>query len=524
MFGLANQAEHELQLFLVEHYLRRGFDLWNPAWHGGFSMAFHPPGFFVLIASLARFIGVERAYAMVVAMLPVGLTVASATLVWARSRQDDQALLAVRNTAWFVAVQPLVYAFVFPLGQTPFACACVFALLAAASMEHNAWRATHRLRGAVFTATALGLTALMHPAALALVLPLALGVLYRYRRAAPEVLIAWLAPIVISIFIVLFSLMPFFASLRGHASDPTWAKLSVQDNWRSAAVWALMLATVVATAAMQRRLSLAGGLALGFLLLGLSVVFPPLSVPFVPADKWLFLAALSVALSLPSTLSHLHRAVAGWFLLMSLFTVGAQGQLGLEHRYKRALNEVIDLMNGDAVAAETNGGGARYRYISLGLLDDRLQLGRKVPQETVDGAIAHYVGVALDAKMPVRSMDALNLSDNAHRLWLTDYLQRDRHVRFAVVADPRARKLLEEAGFFVRNAWGSGVVLWQRRNAEPLPVSTVHDIQPLFVLAPIILWLVLLGLALLWLRTHFSSWVVPTPRKNSRPWARETIE
>lgn len=485
MFGLPDQAEHELQLFLSHHWASYGTELYEPRWHGGFSMAFHPPAFHLVVGWLGRLLSVERSYALIVACLPVLMTTAVALLVWWWKRSLHAAAVA----AWLVAAQPLLYVFVFPLGQTPFVFASMMAIFAVGLLHHGL--EDDRVGALVASAAALVLTVAAHPVAGVVAAPFVLASLLHVFRGAPRAMVAWFVVVMTAGFVALVSLAPFIQTLREASSS------RVQDKWvvfvdhqatLAFAVLGLLLIYGTVREPTRWGRSLLGGCCLALAAVG--------RVPFVPPDKWLFVTALVLVW----LLLDLPVMVVAMLVTSSVIAVGAQGKLAGERRFKKPLAEAVDYL-----AADTQ----RFRYITIGIGDERLQLGRRTNAVTVDGGVASLVGKVLGTPLPAPSVDRLDVGKSEHLDWLNQYLAQDRHVRWLLTADPRLRKVAEAQGFAVRNAWGSGVVLWQRTAAVPLPLVTDHQAGVWFVWLPALSWLVLLSLSAIGIVRRVSTLRIP---------------
>jgi O-antigen ligase len=116
-------------MFFADHYLRQWNTLWDPRWYAGFTVVSYPPLAHQLVALVAVFTGVDMAFALVLLIVIVSLTLA----VYAFARiflGPDGA----GYTALGAAILPSIYLSAYVFGQLPTLMGLLFALLALASL------------------------------------------------------------------------------------------------------------------------------------------------------------------------------------------------------------------------------------------------------------------------------------------------------------------------------------------------------------------------------------------------------
>ena len=116
-------------MFFADHYLQHWGSLWDPRWYTGFSVTSYPPLVHQVMALIAFAVGVDAAFAVLLLVVLVGLTLA----VYAFARVftgPDAASYATIGAA----VLPSIYLSAHVFGQLPTLAAALFALLALASL------------------------------------------------------------------------------------------------------------------------------------------------------------------------------------------------------------------------------------------------------------------------------------------------------------------------------------------------------------------------------------------------------
>ena len=134
--SLVAAARHRLSydaythIFLADHYQRGWWTLWEPRWYTGFSVASYPPLVHQLIALLARLVGLEIAYGLlllaVLAAMPLAIYAFARIFVPRRSA----------GTASLAGLAlPGIYVSAHAFGQLPTLAALLATLLALAALD-----------------------------------------------------------------------------------------------------------------------------------------------------------------------------------------------------------------------------------------------------------------------------------------------------------------------------------------------------------------------------------------------------
>jgi hypothetical protein len=447
LFGIPNQPEHETHLAMAYHYSSDLFSLWDTSWHGGFSVAWHPPLLHVITAALGKMpgFGIERAYAAVTVLIAVGLVAAIGAL--AKEVSKD------KPAEWIVATSPLMYGLLYPLAQTPLLLGLALAIAATASML-SFIRGGEWMRFVIAT-SGFTLALFAHPLALPLVLA---GYALAWVRAvdAPRVrLVATALGLLAVLAVSGFGLAPFISATRTNA-PMTVGKWSVWSR-SGIALFSASSSLLLGGYALARARGLARLAAAASVLVSvLATLHVP---PQIPEDKmWLF-ALVAAALAAGAVQPKLVAALAALSFVVSAYVLGRTEVH--ERRHRKALAEVAFALSEE--------GTERFRYLTLGLGNERLELSRRVRASTYDGGVAWLTRDASGAHVAYASLDGLSLEDDRERSVVEGYLQEadSLGLRWVISARSDAEPLLKANGFHLVAAWGGGVVLWTR-DVKPL--------------------------------------------------------
>jgi hypothetical protein len=213
----------------------------------------------------------------------------------------------------------------------------------------------------------------------------------------------------------------------------------------------------------------------------------------IPGDKLLWLASAAVIISASGfelRRPRLQVSVGLALLLSSSFAL-ADRQLKSGRDRRSALAEVTQFL--------ARPGQDQWRFMTLGIGNERLELSRLVSVGTIDGGMPWLRAIPELADSRYYSLDDLPLDEPAAQAILRRVLGRaDRlGLRWVVSVRPEADPLLTEAGYRAIGAFAGAVVLWAKDsvpavNAAPATRSSwgvVWGCGPVALLA--------LGLALL---------------------------
>lgn len=441
---LPRSPAHEAQLFFADHALRDWWGLVDARWYGGVDVTLVPGVAGRLAALLAKMpgLGLERAWALLLAFTGAAFGLGVARLVAALRPRDE-----VRPESWLVvaaASGPLVWLALIPGGALPAVLALAFALNAAAFAR----TAEAPLALAACAMLAGGAVATHPVGAVALVLTSSVWL----AGSSGTLRVPWprLAPASSVVVGALLGGVAAWDALT--ATVALRAELTVPD-WVAFVVGAVA-ASVALLAATRRRPVPA--------LLATFAFFAALVAPTVPTQvSTLPLLAAALALSLVSLAAV--DAAPPWLglgvsALVFLVTAGALGFFrNVDTRARRgALLEVQWVL---ANVAD----GERYRFVTLGVGPEWIELSRRVRPGSVDGA--------LEGDAP--SWDRVSLNDDASRAEVGALLQNhDAAVRWVVTGVAGAEGLLTPLGFTPVGAWRGNVTLWERASTPPLPPTS----------------------------------------------------
>lgn len=435
--GLPLQPAHELHLMLAQHWLEEPFSL-NCVRFSGASISTAPPLFHLLVAAGALLPGsnVERAYAVLVAVLPV-------LLVWASARFAERLAGARAGdlTGWLVAASPLVTLTVFPFAQGPLVLGLVLAYAAGSQWLESgpAW------------VRALGLTSWLVAAAgahpLAGVTGFALGLLAIGSRQGPRAL-------------GVLALVPVAALLVQGSTEMQSVAPIAEPLLRKTAAWVggvLACSAVVGLAVPGWKRLFAVGVA-ATCVAGLA---------FGVRFEWLFVGSVAAAVvwalvATEFTVDPRAGPVAGGGL--ALLTAALLGPTA-EGSRNRALDEPRT-----ALANATD--SQRYAWLSVGLGPARFDIARRVRVPSADLALPGGIDEAPPSE--VEHLLMARVREVAHLKWI-------------ISARPPLTPTIERLGFVLRGAWAGGIALFERPTTPPRePGSPPPRTQPTFVWTPLV--------------------------------------
>lgn len=482
--GLPQQSAHELHLELSRHALGSFTSLWSTHWDLGHSFAGHPPLFHQLVALLARvpLVGLEMAYAGVMACLPVALTAAMGLFVERLNsrRAGDVA-------AWLTAANPLVVLFLFPFGQGPFLLGTGLALVAGACWVSPAVvRPSVERRGHVAGALFAVAAVCAHAAAL-----VPLCVVGTLAITQPKVSSRWRLGLVASAVtggvLAAFALAPFLEVVRTGGLVTVPSKLFTARALSTGIIWGLITWSAVVGAGLGGR----SGRWLSVLLVALTAMSALHLSVGIASDKWLWFAAVfaPVAWALMgsqgqplASQSVLVRAlVAAVFISLSLssYFLGGRDNDQYGHR-NTALREARLVLE--------QPGSELFRYLTLRVGAARFELARRVRAPSADSGLPWVASSALRGTEFV-NIDELPLGQPRGLAALDVVLAQAEslHVRWVLCGDSRATKTLQKAGFELRSAWKGDLTLWERPSVLPLaaPTTPAHSSSWAWAIIPL---------------------------------------
>ncbi len=460
--GVPSEPEHEFHLFLASHYQKSPFSLWDPRWYGGFSVSGHPPFLHALMAltgSIPR-LGIERAYGLIVVasalLLVTGVALMVGELGAAKARAGS------RRAALFLAVNPLLYFFLFPLGQTPFILGLALAAWATYALARGVRGSDGRWLGAGAALAVVSVST--HPASLVALFGCALVVGVDQRRW--KALALCLGGCVIACALTLW---PFWSSLATRVAKLPAGKLSLVRGDALAVLSFALAAGMVATTFARRAdrtPRLVAALAVPLLLAGAS----PGAFGLQP-EKLLFLGLLCASIAVSgatSTRPWPEALMCALMLVASAYALSGHN-LVPSRDFRPAMREVIGVLS--------KPGHQDWRYLTLGIGNERHELCRKSPVATIDGAMPWLSPLAELRESPYYAFDEIALGEPEGQETLRRLLARaeDFSLRWVVSARPEATPLLEAHGYRTDAAWSGGVLLWSKDGVPPITESASNS-------------------------------------------------
>ncbi|MBI4314400.1 MAG: hypothetical protein HY679_00570 [Chloroflexi bacterium] len=501
LFGLADGSyDAYAHIFFADHYRRWWFNLFEPRWFGGFSVASYPPLTHQLIAALSfpfsalaglwggapsqiRYWGEAEAFRVlllaVLVCFPLAAERFAAIFVPRR---------AARTAGWLAVGLPGVYLAAYSFGQLPTLAATVALLWALAEgyrfCTPTARRRRRHLASAVLWA---GVTVALHHAVLLFAIgaggAVALRALGqgRWRRQTLGAVALWAAGSALAGVAVTW---PFIAWSRGYTPQTPIDHLSRHNyltSWMAVYYFflpmygLLLLALPLMLARPKRRHAPLLGLSALLFILGLGGTTPLPALLFGSNWAWLTydrfslwagiallpLAALAVDLYRPALATPKTRPL--WFAAQAGFCLFAAFAARLAHAQPPPvdLNAVADFLRGPAQRGE--------RFLTFGFGDQMARLSVLTDAATLDGT--YFTARTI----PEQRQSGLGALDGA--LWNPAGVRAvvpvlptagDWGVRWAFVAHPAYESLLRQAGWEYDGLLTPGVQLWR----NPGPVAT----------------------------------------------------
>ncbi len=447
---LPRSPEHEAQLFFADHAWRDWWGRFDARWYGGLDVTTVPLVAAQLVALLAKVpgLGVERAYAVVVGLAGVLTGLGAVRLARALATTPTQ------GAGWLVvaaAASPLAWLCLIPQGLLPGTLALGFALNAAA------WARAEGLPALLWTLVSGAAASAAHPMGLLAVLLTAPALV----RSARSLLCVGLGVLVGGLA----------AEVPLRAAVATWA--AAPSNLPEAARTAiLLLALVGLVVALRQRAARAAAIELGALALA---ALASLGTAVVPPS---LLLALALTLALAGLASL--EGAPGWptFVAAAVVFALTAATLGwyrnADTRSRRSALRDVEWVLANAPDGE------RFRFVSLGVGREWLELSRRVRPRAIDGA--------LDWLVP--SWDGLRPDDAVARARLAEAVADPaRALRWAIVGAQGWDETLSGLGFRNVGAWRGNVTLWQRDQASPMPPTGApwqRAPWPVVVLGPLV--------------------------------------
>jgi len=518
-------------IFFADHYRRSWFNLWEPRWYGGFSVASYPPLFHQLTALLSFGFGVEAGYQLMAMLSTVLLTLS----VYFFSR----ILVGAEEASWsalVAAVFPSVSLLLNAFGQTPTLLSSALALLAAYAYSRYLREGLTRWLASASLLTAL--SGVAHHFTFLFFVPVTqlivlMGRLEDKRTALKRTLIH----LTLSVTLLLLALWPFIDFIL---SAPSWAEIphGSRENllvgmfsffffWGTYGFTAFLLPLVVAIVFRRRSTLPAFTVFLLFLILGLGGTTP---IPklllgrlwsLLTYDRFAFWASLLYIPFLSILLNDAGVSVEKYCLGVEEVERRGGARKALVASFIAGLAVVYVLIPAIMVCwgfspkgplddrqlrlvAAFLDGESGWKYATLGLGNQRVLLSSMTAAPTLDG------GYNLAKTLPLLAYSGVESIDNAkYYAGGLDFLRRvlvegsNYGLRFIVSADPFYDNVLTEFGLKPLRVIPGEVpaTVWEIPFAVPPSMNSIPHQNPLLQLlwglTPTLMFLAAVALAFL---------------------------
>lgn len=466
-----------VHMFFADHYLRGWFELWEPRWYGGFSVASYPPLAHQTVALFTPLLGHERAFVAVTStvLIALGVTTALASERFLQRRSFGWAL-------FLAALWPTAYRFAFVYGQLPTLFAAPLVLLGVYALD-GFLDDGRKLQLALFVCC-IGAVAGTHHisvvfAALGCAIISVKQLVASSQRAvtARRVLLAG-ALATVAMVSVVWPFLKYAAAapqteIPHITRDPLWRRpfdASVVEQ-----VFMFALAAVCAVRAALRRdvayCVLAAGTLL-FTVLSMGATTPLPELMFRSQWRWLtydkfhlWAATFSVMLAVwwarrPS--ARFAAAVAIIAIPLCTLSVSHKASDSLQPAFVRDIDPILALLN--------QPGAERYRHLALGFGDQfcRFDIFGKSPN--IDGDYHTARSLELLRTSGMGTVDAAKYYPAGPRVLRSLLANADAHaLRWVLVNDDWYYSFLFEAGFELRDVLRNGVTVFEKSVA---PIQT----------------------------------------------------
>lgn len=511
-----------VHMFLADHYRAGWWELWEPRWYGGFSVASYPPLVHQVVALLARVVGLEVAYGLLLLVVLAALPLA----IYAFAR-----IFLDRGSSTYAAVLgaglPGICVSAHAFGQLPTLAALLAVLLTFASLDRflRDGRAIDR----ALTVGLAGVVGATHHGTL-LLLPLggaavAVHALAADRLRVGQTLVRLLRVVPAAAALTVLVVWPFWEWGLGQTMQTPIDHLSRHNLLHDAPArrlffWAMYgpLALLVPLAlwiAVKRKHLVAGLLFAVLFLLGLGGTTPLPRWLFGSAWAWLtydrftLWAGVTLLLFGGAAAAWLEPLVEGWRgVSWSSFGAAILAPLALVSVlagvWAGGQPPRLDMEPMVEFLAERS--RTTWRYLTFGFGDQMARLSVLTPMRTMDG------NYHTARRLPELCESGIGKIDTA--FWsapgldaLDPILERadERGVRWGFVHREEYEAVLAEHGWLFTQTLANGVEVWLNSDATaPATSEAAPETNLVTVLSWGLLPLLVLTVtgALAWARLH----------------------
>ncbi|MCC6808355.1 MAG: hypothetical protein IT381_13105 [Deltaproteobacteria bacterium] len=475
-----------VHMFFADHYLRSWFDLWDPRWYGGFSVASYPPLAHQTLAILSALLPRETAYALLTAavMTALPLSVGAFARIFCDART---AALAVIIAALWPVQQRVAYNY----GQLPTLFAAPIVLFATAQLDAFCRGGLKRnllrygfLMGAMagahhqtmlFGAYASMIVGCAH----VLFGQTSRGALVRRILSAGAV--AGVAVVTVGWPVILYGAQGPQTEIPHFSRDPLWERLLTLDLVQQ--VGSALVVLIAALALIWKRLwhaAFFAGAAFFFFVLSFGTTTPLPDLMFRAMaryfvyDRFTFWGCLLGAPVIAAAIVHVFgdgpRVRLGLvfaLLPLNLLTVSFR-ESARQPAFIEDLSPMLAVLNAP--------GAERFRHLTLGFGDQMCRLDMESRSPNADGDYHAARALTMLKESGIAALDTCKYfpqgPDVLKRfLGMADALS----LRWVLVYDEWYHPHLFESGYELAEVWPNGVTLFERTVpplvAKPTPPS-----------------------------------------------------
>lgn len=473
-------------MFFAKHYMENWFSLWETKWYGGFWVTSYPPLSHQLIAALAKIIGLEYAFGVVL--------FASIILLLYAAILFSENVLEIKSklSPILIIFTPSIYLFAYCFGQLPTILAFSFTLLSAtyfrkalitkskisfldllqASLFASLTIMTHHVTTVFLFPTLISVIALDHLIRLGL----------RRKKAVLKAVATLGAYLVVALTIaspIVYHMIVFFTKAPVQAPIPHASRENIFENIVSSVTffWGvygplvfLIPAAFFTLADMKKYVFLV--FILGLFIFGLGGVTPIPRIMLgdrlydvLTFDKFSFWTSIFMVPLISYYLEHkLKELVDNTSLTVKVLMASLIVSLILTILLPRIVPLQPQRPNIDAIAEYLNDQEGLGFYITLGLGTWSQELSLKITKPTLDGGYNTARTLPILVHSGVESIDAAKAFPNGTFLINVILDQAEEYgIRWVIVGDKTLETVVAEKGFRKVHEvdW---VTIWEQEN------------------------------------------------------------
>jgi len=473
-------------MFFAKHYMENWFSLWETKWYGGFWVTSYPPLLHQLIAALAKIIGLEYAFGVVL--------FASIILLLYAAIFFSENVLEIKSklSSILIIFTPSIYLFAYCFGQLPTILAFSFTLLSAtyfrkALITKSKISFLNLLQASLFAS----LTIMTHHVTTVFLLPTLISVItldhlirlgLRRKKAVLKAVATLGAYLVVALTIaspIVYHMIVFFTKAPVQAPIPHASRENIFENIVSSATffWGvygplvfLIPVAFFTLADMKKYVFLV--FILGLFIFGLGGVTPIPRIMLgdrlydvLTFDKFSFWTSIFMVPLISYYLEHkLKELVDNTSLTVKVLMASLIVSLILTILLPRIVPLQPQRPNIDAIAEYLNDQEGLGFYITLGLGTWSQELSLKITKPTLDGGYNTARTLPILVHSGVESIDAAKAFPNGTFLINAILDQAEEYgIRWVIVGDKTLETVVAEKGFRKVHEvdW---VTIWEQEN------------------------------------------------------------